>query len=276
MAARVAAHARAGHRSRRHRRHVARRHAHPGGAPIAARVLVGAAGALAVVPLLGAAAAGAGPWRSSAEHIGEAEHTVSVLALSADTYFTQAQVGTRVVGASRNADREPIAAPAPVTIAAASRVDLETSVPVQVDPSPVPVPKPIAAAPTRAELLAQGASTAPAAVVQPAPAEAPAYDAGSTREIGQAVAAERGWTDAEWTALEQLWTRESNWNPAAHNASSGAHGIPQALPGSKMAGYGADWATNPETQIRWGLDYIAGRYGSPGAAWAHFQSHGWY
>ena len=76
--------------------------------------------------------------------------------------------------------------------------------------------------------------------------------------------------------LDVMWTRESNWRTEAHNASSGAHGIPQALPGNKMASFGADWATNPVVQIRWGLDYIRNRYGSPCAAWDFWQSHNWY
>jgi len=70
--------------------------------------------------------------------------------------------------------------------------------------------------------------------------------------------------------------RESHWNPHAHNASSGAHGIPQALPGSKMASAGPVWQSNPVTQIKWGLGYIQGRYGTPCNAWGHSESHGWY
>ena len=86
-----------------------------------------------------------------------------------------------------------------------------------------------------------------------------------------------GWgSDEQWDALEQLWTRESGWNYQATNPSSGAYGIPQSLPGSKMAAAGKDWRTNPETQIRWGLSYIKERYGGPKRAWAHFQSRGWY
>lgn len=85
-----------------------------------------------------------------------------------------------------------------------------------------------------------------------------------------------GWDSSELTPLIYLWNRESGWNPSSHNKSSGAHGIPQALPGSKMASEGSDYYTNPEPQIRWGLKYIRSRYGSPSAAWAHFQSSGWY
>lgn len=85
-----------------------------------------------------------------------------------------------------------------------------------------------------------------------------------------------GWDAAQWPCLAYLWTRESNWNPRADNPSSGAYGIPQALPASKMATEGADWLTNHRTQITWGLKYIADRYGSPCSAWNHSQQYGWY
>ena len=85
-----------------------------------------------------------------------------------------------------------------------------------------------------------------------------------------------GWDSSEIEPLIYLWNRESGWNPNSHNGGSGAHGIPQALPASKMASEGSDYMTNPEPQIRWGLKYIAGRYGSPSNAWAHFSANGWY
>ncbi|MEV0195690.1 lytic transglycosylase domain-containing protein [Nonomuraea sp. NPDC050691] len=86
----------------------------------------------------------------------------------------------------------------------------------------------------------------------------------------------RSWSYQEFRCLDSLWTRESNWDHRAYNSSSGAYGIPQALPGGKMSGAGADWRSNPATQIRWGLAYIKGRYGRPCGAWGHFQSHNWY
>ena len=85
-----------------------------------------------------------------------------------------------------------------------------------------------------------------------------------------------GWSEYDFECLVKLWDKESGWDPNSHNSSSGAHGIPQALPASKMASEGADYYTNGYTQIRWGLKYIEGRYGSPSAAWAHSQSKGWY
>jgi cell wall-associated NlpC family hydrolase len=90
--------------------------------------------------------------------------------------------------------------------------------------------------------------------------------------LGKQLAASLyGWTGAEWDALYQLWEHESNWNEKSLNPSSKAAGIPQALPGSKMASAGPDWRTNAATQIKWGLGYIHGRYGDPEKAWAFWQ-----
>jgi len=96
------------------------------------------------------------------------------------------------------------------------------------------------------------------------------------QEIAKALLAEFGWSPDQFGCLDSLYTRESNWNVHADNPSSTAYGIPQALPGSKMASAGSDWATNPVTQIRWGLGYIRDRYGSPCGAWAHSESSGFY
>lgn len=85
-----------------------------------------------------------------------------------------------------------------------------------------------------------------------------------------------GWSETDIDCLISLWNKESGWNPYAYNASSGAYGIPQALPGSKMASAGSDYQTNYQTQINWGLSYISSRYGSPQNAWNHSQNKGWY
>ena len=84
------------------------------------------------------------------------------------------------------------------------------------------------------------------------------------------------WSESDYQALVNLWGRESNWNANAHNKNSGAHGIPQSLPASKMSSEGSDYYTNGYTQIRWGLKYIKERYGSPSKAWKHFQNKNWY
>ena len=96
------------------------------------------------------------------------------------------------------------------------------------------------------------------------------------RHIGRILARQAGWTGSEWTCLDALWTRESNWSIDDTNARSGAYGIPQALPADKMATIAADWRDNPVTQIRWGLHYIDVRYGSPCAAWTHSQEYDYY
>ncbi|NUQ99554.1 MAG: phage tail tape measure protein [Streptomyces sp.] len=100
----------------------------------------------------------------------------------------------------------------------------------------------------------------------------------ANQKIGQVLAAARGWSGPQWAALKNLWTGESGWSATALNKSSGAFGIPQALPASKMASAGSDWKTNPSTQIKWGLSYIAGRYGNPMnaySAWLSRSPH-WY
>lgn len=99
---------------------------------------------------------------------------------------------------------------------------------------------------------------------------------GSPKDYARQQVAARGWAASEFTCLDQLWEKESNWNYKALNPSSGAYGIPQALPGNKMATKGPDWQTNPNTQIDWGLDYIAGRYKVPCAAWQHSIDTDWY
>lgn len=116
-----------------------------------------------------------------------------------------------------------------------------------------------------------------AAAARAAQVEAATRDAQrNPKAIAKLLAAQRGWGSTQFTCLDLLWTRESNWNYRATNPSSGAFGIPQSLPASKMAAYGKDYRTNPVTQIKWGLNYIADRYGTPCGAWAHSQSTGWY
>lgn len=101
---------------------------------------------------------------------------------------------------------------------------------------------------------------------------------GGAQKLGETMAAAYGWSGAQWAALRSLWQGESGWNPRALNASSGAYGIPQALPASKMAAAGSDWKSNPATQIKWGLSYIHQRYGTPAAAYSAWLSRSphWY
>lgn len=100
---------------------------------------------------------------------------------------------------------------------------------------------------------------------------APAAPTGTPQQIAaQLVPA------GQLQCFSNIVSRESTWNPLAVNASSGAYGLVQALPGSKMASAGSDWRTNPATQIKWGLDYMNSRYGSPCGAWSFWQTHHWY
>ena len=116
-------------------------------------------------------------------------------------------------------------------------------------------------------------------VAAPAAAGAPAAgtpDPGSAKAIALRLVQQRGWNTAQYDCLVALWGKESGWNVYAFNAGSGAYGIPQGVPGNKMASVGSDWKTSAKTQIVWGLGYIQGRYVNPCGAWSHSQSKGWY
>ena len=99
---------------------------------------------------------------------------------------------------------------------------------------------------------------------------------GTPKEVAMNLLPDHGWSESQFSCLEKLWNKESRWRVDADNPTSTAYGIPQALPGNRMAAYGSDWRTNPVTQIKWGLDYIENTYGSPCSAWAHSQAKGWY
>lgn len=107
----------------------------------------------------------------------------------------------------------------------------------------------------------------------PIPASCQEYS--GNRKIGCALMLEAGHGLDQFPCLEKLWSKESGWNETAGNPSS-AYGIPQALPGTKMATAGSDWETNPATQIKWGLTYIKNKYSTPCAAWQKFLDQGWY
>ncbi len=121
--------------------------------------------------------------------------------------------------------------------------------------------------------LAKEAAARSAAVKEAARLEASKKD---PRGVAADMAARRGWTGEQFTCLKVLWEKESNWRWHAVNPSSGAYGIPQALPDYKMASAGSDWATNPATQIKWGLAYIDERYGNPCNALYFHRGHNWY
>jgi len=123
---------------------------------------------------------------------------------------------------------------------------------------------------------ARAAAARAAAQQRAARQQAASAPSGSPQQIAEQLLRDFGWSSGQFSCLQPLWAHESGWNTYAQNPSSGAYGIPQALPGSKMASAGGDWQSNPATQIRWGLSYIQGNYGSPCGAWAHEQTDGWY
>ena len=112
----------------------------------------------------------------------------------------------------------------------------------------------------------------------PDPSRVPPVEPGTARAIGLELTLARGWDESEFACLDALFSAESGWRVNAENRSSGAYGIPQALPGSKMGTVADDWRTNPATQITWGLNYIASRYTTPCGAWSMFLSRSphWY
>jgi uncharacterized protein YabE (DUF348 family) len=130
--------------------------------------------------------------------------------------------------------------------------------------------KTVVVTPPTTEVISVG--TQPVVVAPPAPLPSP----GSAEAIAEAMLAARGWGSDQFACLVQLWGHESGWRVNASNGS-GAYGIPQALPGSKMADAGPNWQTDARTQITWGLSYITGRYGTPCGAWTSWQNQGgWY
>ncbi|MFC7863832.1 transglycosylase SLT domain-containing protein [Streptomyces murinus] len=129
------------------------------------------------------------------------------------------------------------------------------------------------ASPKKALTVAAVAAATAGMALSAAPAQAAAPASASS---AQAIAHKMIPDAAQFHAFSQIVQHESGWNPSATNASSGAYGLVQALPGSKMASAGADWKTNPATQIKWGLDYMNSRYGSPAKAWSFWQTNHWY
>ena len=125
----------------------------------------------------------------------------------------------------------------------------------------------------RTQVVKVGTKDVPAPVTVAAAPTAPAPSPGTAKAIAKQMLTARGWGTDQYDCLVTLWNNESGWRVNATNSSSGAYGIPQALPGSKM---GPGWQTDATVQIRWGLGYIANRYGTPCGAWSYWQANGWY
>jgi hypothetical protein len=182
--------------------------------------------------------------------------------------------------------------PAPAATAASTGMQLDTQNLSFAGPPRPGTPAAAHAAAERLKMADRAAAQAKALVDQQAAAAAAAAQAAAARmaadeqaardaqrdpkSAAQLMLADHGWSSSQFACLDSLWTKESGWNYQASNSSSGAFGIPQALPAKKLASAGADWRTNPVTQIRWGLQYIADTYGSPCSAWAHSRATNWY
>jgi hypothetical protein len=127
-----------------------------------------------------------------------------------------------------------------------------------------------------AKAAAAKSSAQAAKKARPAQQAAATTPSGSPEQVAERMLSQFGWSSSQFSCLQPLWEHESGWSMTAENPSSGAYGIPQALPAAQMASAGVDWQTSATTQIRWGLTYIQGRYGSPCGAWAHEEADNWY
>lgn len=199
--------------------------------------LAPAGASLALAPV--SAAHALAPGASQALDVNQAQQTLQIRALAARITASRWQ-------AARDKAAEQVAAAATAAAAqtTASPTAQPTAQPITGQPTSSPTPAPVAS--------------------------------GSPQQVAEAMLGTFGWSSSQFSCLDPLWAHESGWSVTAYNAGSGAYGIPQALPGSRMASAGPDWQTNAATQIRWGLEYIKSTYGSPCAAWDHEQATGWY
>lgn len=209
---------------------------------------------------------------------------VIVVAFAAAAGFSLVAVVEPDTGAAASpgfaVDEDPYAGQPVQTLAVTSEatqvVVSRDSYSVELPPPPPPPPAPSTPATTSSASSGTASSGAAASSSSSAAPAVSAPDPGSAKAIAFSMLQARGWGSDQYSCLVSLWNRESGWNVHASNRSSGAYGIPQALPGSKMASAGPDWQDNAATQISWGLGYISGRYGTPCGAWGHSQATNWY
>src|SRR5215469_5891842 len=229
-------------------------------------ITVAAAGTLTLATAISAAAAtlpaGSAAGAADAHMLTQTVHVDTLSAQQRLTSFDSTRYGL----AQRQTTYESAAAQAAVAHAAAEKAAAAKAA----------AAKAAAAKAAAAKAAAAKAAAAKAAQQQAAQQPAASTPSGSPQQIAEQMLSQFGWSSSQFSCLQPLWAQESGWNIYASNPSSGAYGIPQALPGSKMASAGPDWQSNAATQIRWGLQYIQGNYGSPCGAWSHEQADGWY
>ena len=244
-------------------------------------IIIAAAGTLTLATAISAAAAtlpaGSAAGAADAHMLTQ---TVHVDALSPAQRLVSFDT-TRYGLAQRQTSYESAAAKAAVAKAAAQKAAAQKAAAAKAAAAKAAAAK-AAAAKAAAQQAAQQQAAQQQATQQQAAqqttAQQPATSApsGSPQQIAEQMLSQFGWSSSQFSCLQPLWALESGWNIYASNPSSGAYGIPQALPGSKMASAGPDWQSDAATQIRWGLSYIQGTYGSPCAAWSHEEADGWY
>jgi hypothetical protein len=235
-------------------------------------ITIAAAGTLTLATAISAAAAtlpaGSAASAADAHMLTQSVHVDTLTPAQRLVSFDSTRYGL----AQRPTSYESAAAKAAVAKAAAEKAAAAKAAAAKAAAAKAAAEKAAAAKAAAQQQAAQQQAAQQTAVQQPA-ASAPS---GSPQQIAEQMLSQFGWSSGQFSCLQPLWAQESGWNIYASNPSSGAYGIPQALPGSKMASAGPDWQSNAATQIRWGLTYIQGTYGSPCAAWSHEQADGWY
>ena len=238
-------------------------------------IIVAAAGTLTLATAISAAAATL-PASSAA---GAADAHMLTQTVHVDTLSPAQRLvsfdTTRYGLAQRQTSYESAAANAAVAKAAAQKAAAAKAAAAKAAAAKAAAAK-AAAQQAAQEQAAQQQATQQQAAQQPTAQPATSAPSGSPQQIAEQMLSQFGWSSSQFSCLQPLWALESGWNIYASNPSSGAYGIPQALPGSKMASAGPDWQGDAATQIRWGLSYIQGTYGSPCAAWSHEEADGWY
>ena len=229
-------------------------------------ITIAAAGTLTLATAISAAAAtlpaGSAAGAADAHMLTQTVHVDTLSLAQRQVSFDEPQCGLP----QRGTTYESAAAKAAVAKAAAQKAAAAKAA----------AAKAAAAKAAAAKAAAQQAAQQQAAQQTTAQQPAASAPSGSPQQIAEQMLSQFGWSSSQFSCLQPLWALESGWNIYASNPGSGAYGIPQALPGSKMASAGPDWQSNAATQIRWGLSYIQGTYGSPCAAWSHEEADGWY
>ena len=240
-------------------------------------IIIAAAGTLTLATAISAAAAtlpaGSAAGAADAHMLTQKVHVDTLSPAQRLVSFDTMRYGL----AQRQTSYESQAAQAAVAKAAAQKVAAAKAAAAKAAAAKAAAAK-AAAQQAAQQQAAQQQATQQQAAQQQTTTQQPTASApsGSPQQIAEQMLSQFGWSSGQFSCLQPLWALESGWNIYASNPSSGAYGIPQALPGSKMASAGPDWQSDAATQIRWGLTYIQGTYGSPCAAWSHEQADGWY